>query len=149
MFQNLKTEEIKKKISKRKQFIIKVVNFIEIVLKKGKAAKRDETIREICDIQDFSFIADTGTDFVGEEYTVKYNSKIVLSVRSQKSAGYQVRKIDENFDWYKLEDLINHAKEILWEFEKEEELKRKKLEDEEENKNRESLLEEAKKLKLL
>jgi len=143
-FQNLKTEEIKIEISKRQALIIEIINFIEIL-----------TLREIDYIQGFSFIVDTGqTDFSEEEYTVKYHSRVVFSVRSQSAGNYQVYNFDENVDWQnKLEDLIEHAKTLLWEFERKEELKKKKFEDKkkrkEEKKKRKSLLEEAKRLKLL
>ena len=152
MFQSLETEEIEKKISKRKQFIMRVVSFIEVLaLRIGKVSKGDERrVREVDDIQGFYFITDTGTHFGGEDYIVKYRSRVVFSVRS-RAGNYQITNFDENLDcdWQnKLERLINHAKEFLWEFEKKEEELKNEKKRKEENKKKRELFAEAKILKL-
>ena len=171
-FQNLKIEEIEEKIKNRQKFLKEIVKFVEdITFKIGKEIERTtgsahtRIVRRLDGFRNFSFLADTGkTMFGGNDFDVWYHPKEkeidigrerpVLSVYYQTSDEYKVKEFSKDDVWqHEIRNLIKNKKRILSEIEKEKGLEKEELEDEkkrrEENKKRKSLLEEAKKLKLL
>ena len=124
--EELKTEELAKKIEERQKLIEEISAFVEEVTRKiGKTtlwsqrSSSTHIIRILDNFQDFSFCADTGqTMYGGEDYSVWYSTdrmqKPVFSVHYQDEK-YVVKNFSADNEWLKkLKELMKNKNLNCW-----------------------------------